>query len=43
MSVADYLARRWDNVLELTIEHLIVVALAVGIATVLGVALAILV
>jgi osmoprotectant transport system permease protein len=43
MSVADYLTRRWDTVLELTIEHLIAVALAVGIATVLGVLLAVLV
>lgn len=43
MSVTDYLARRWDTVLELTIEHLIAVALAIGIATVLGVLLAVLV
>ena len=43
MTVTDYLARRWDTVLELTIEHLIAVALAVMIATVIGVALAVLV
>ena len=43
MTVADYLARRWDTVLELTIEHLVAVALAVAIATVLGVLLAVLV
>lgn len=43
MTVADYLARRWDTVLELTIEHFIAVAMAVGIATVLGVLLAVLV
>lgn len=41
MSVGDYLARRWDVVLELTIEHLIAVAMAVGIATVIGVLLAV--
>ncbi|MBW3604631.1 MAG: ABC transporter permease [Actinobacteria bacterium] len=43
MTVADYLARRWDDVIELTIEHLLAVAMAVGIATVIGVALAVLV
>lgn len=43
MSVTDYLARRWDVVLGLTIEHLIAVAIAVGIATVIGVALGVLV
>lgn len=43
MTVADYLARRWDTVLELTIEHLVAVALAVAIATVVGVLLAVLV
>lgn len=42
MSVSDYLARRWDVVLRLTIEHLIAVGMAVGIATVLGILLAIL-
>lgn len=43
MSVRDYLARRWDDVLELTIEHLVAVAMAIGIAVVIGVLLAILV
>jgi osmoprotectant transport system permease protein len=43
MTVADYLARRWDTVLELTIEHLVAVALAIAIATVVGVLLAVLV
>ncbi len=43
MTVADYLARRWDTVLQLTIEHFIAVAMAVAIATVLGVLLAVLV
>ena len=43
MTVADYLARRWDTVLELTIEHFIAVIMAVGIATVIGVVLAVLV
>lgn len=43
MSVTDYLARRWDVVLELTIEHFIAVALGVGIAMVIGVVLGVLV
>lgn len=43
MTVFDYLARRWDTVLTLTIEHLVAVALAVVIATVVGVLLALLV
>lgn len=43
MTVTDYLARRWEDVLELTIEHLVAVAMSVGIATVIGVALAVLV
>ncbi|HSJ46416.1 MAG TPA: ABC transporter permease [Euzebyales bacterium] len=43
MSVTDYLARRWDVVLELTLEHLIAVAIAVGIAMVIGVTLGVLV
>jgi osmoprotectant transport system permease protein len=41
MSVGDYLARRWDVVLQLTIEHLIAVAISVGIATIVGVLLAV--
>jgi osmoprotectant transport system permease protein len=42
MTVSSYLERRWDVVLGLTIEHLIAVGLAVGIATVVGILLAIL-
>jgi osmoprotectant transport system permease protein len=43
MTVADYLARRWDTVLGLAIQHIVAVALAVAIATVVGVLLAVLV
>lgn len=39
MSFADYLARRWDNLLELGLEHAGVTLLAVLIATAVGVAL----
>lgn len=39
MGFGEYLASRWDNILELGIEHAIVVAISVLIATVLGVAL----
>lgn len=35
----DYLSRRWDHVLELTIEHAAVTLLSVGIAMVIGVGL----
>ncbi|HEX6335807.1 MAG TPA: ABC transporter permease [Jiangellaceae bacterium] len=35
----DYLSRRWDHVLELTIEHAAVTVLSVGIAMVIGVGL----
>jgi osmoprotectant transport system permease protein len=35
----DYLGSRWDNLLELGIEHALVTALAVVIATVIGVGL----
>jgi osmoprotectant transport system permease protein len=41
VSVTDYLARRWEDVLELTIEHFVAVAMAVVIATVIGVLLAV--
>lgn len=41
MTVWGYLERRWDVVLQLTFEHLIAVGIAVGIATVVGVALAV--
>lgn len=43
MTVWSYLERRWDVVLQLTLEHLIAVGIAVGIATVVGVSLAVLV
>jgi osmoprotectant transport system permease protein len=37
MTFAEFLASRWDNLLELGIEHAIVVGVSVLIATVLGV------
>lgn len=43
MTVWDYLERRWDTVLELTIEHLLLVAGSVAIAAALGVVLGVLV
>jgi osmoprotectant transport system permease protein len=43
MTVWDYLERRWDTVLELTIEHLALVAGSVAIAAVLGIVLGVLV
>lgn len=39
MTIRAYLERRWDSVLELTLEHTILVLLAVAIAVVVGVAL----
>ncbi len=39
MNFADYLASRWDNILELGIDHAIVVGISVLIATVIGVGL----
>ncbi len=39
MTFAEYLASRWDDILELGIEHAIVVAISVLIATVIGVGL----
>lgn len=42
MTVPEYLERRWDVVLRLTLEHLLAVGIAVGFATVLGILLAIL-
>ena len=39
MTFADYLASRWDDILELGIEHAIVVGVSVLIATVIGVGL----
>lgn len=39
MDFAEYVANRWDSLLELSIEHVIVVAISVVIATVVGVGL----
>jgi osmoprotectant transport system permease protein len=39
--LAGYLGNNWDTVLELTLEHAVVVVISVGIATVLGVGIAI--
>jgi osmoprotectant transport system permease protein len=39
VTVWGYLERRWDTVLELTIEHLLLVAGSVAIAAVVGIAL----
>lgn len=39
MTVWGYLERRWDTVLELTIEHLLLVAGSVAIAAVVGIGL----
>lgn len=39
MTVWDYLARRWTDVAQLTVEHLVLVGVSILIATVLGVAL----
>ncbi|MBA3278257.1 MAG: ABC transporter permease [Geodermatophilaceae bacterium] len=41
MTVSSYLERRWDVVLGLTIEHVIAVGIAVGLATLIGILLAI--
>lgn len=41
MSIPDYLARRWDTVLGLTVEHAVLVIVAVLLGTVLGVGLAV--
>jgi osmoprotectant transport system permease protein len=42
VTVSSYLERRWDVVLGLTLEHLLAVGIAVGFATLIGIALAIL-
>jgi osmoprotectant transport system permease protein len=42
VTVSSYLQRRWDVVLGLTLEHLLAVGIAVGLATVIGILLAIL-
>jgi osmoprotectant transport system permease protein len=41
VTVSSYLERRWDVVLGLTIEHVIAVGIAVGLATLIGILLAI--
>ncbi|MDP9021554.1 MAG: ABC transporter permease [Actinomycetota bacterium] len=43
MTIWGYLERRWETVLELTIEHVVLVAVSVAIAVVIGVFLATLV
>jgi osmoprotectant transport system permease protein len=43
VTVWDYLERRWDTVVELTVEHLVLVAGSVAIAAALGVVLGVLV
>lgn len=42
MSFFEYLETRWDNLVELTIEHAIIVVYSVAIATVIGVVLGVL-
>lgn len=43
MTVGDYLERRWETVLELTIEHIVLVAGSVALAAALGIVLGVLV
>ncbi len=43
MTVWGYLERRWDTVLELTIEHLLLVAGSVAIAAVVGIGVGVMV
>lgn len=42
MNFFEYLENRWDTLLELTVEHVVLVAISVAIATVVGVALGVL-
>lgn len=42
MNFFEYLENRWDTLLELTVEHVVLVAISVAIATVIGVALGVL-
>ncbi|MGH3947820.1 MAG: ABC transporter permease [Pseudonocardiaceae bacterium] len=42
MNFFDYLGNRWDTLLELTIEHVVLVAISVAVATVIGIALGVL-
>lgn len=39
MNFLEYLTRRWDHLLNLTVEHAVVVLVAVGLATLIGVGL----
>jgi osmoprotectant transport system permease protein len=39
VSITDYLERRWDTVLELTVQHALMVIAAVLVATVIGITL----
>ena len=43
LTISEYLERRWDTVLELALEHILLVAISVGIAAIVGVLLATLV
>lgn len=43
LTITSYLERRWDTVLGLTIEHIVLVAASVAVAAVVGVLLAVLV
>ncbi|MDN5781870.1 MAG: ABC transporter permease [Luteimonas sp.] len=43
MSFLDYLVTNWDHVLRLTLAHAVVVLIAVGVTTLIGVAVGILV
>jgi osmoprotectant transport system permease protein len=42
MGFVEYLANRWEHLVELAVEHIIITVVAVGIATVIGVFLGIL-
>lgn len=42
MTFLEYLENRWDHLLELSIEHIWVVAVSIGIATVIGLVLGVL-
>lgn len=41
MSLFEYLLTNWDHVLELTLQHILLVAVSVGIATLVGMGLGI--
>ncbi len=42
MGFVEYLANRWEHLIELAVEHIIITVVAVGIATMIGVFLGIL-